>query len=314
MEIINTSRFRLIYLDEDIIIFSPKEKFNELDLNQSIITNHTENTWEKNRDKNEISKNTQQGKIIEEFFADLIDYKNSISNNIKLEYITYDQIRQDEFKKHAPFDGLLFRQGNPYIKEVIDKINEYISTNKYGKLNSNIINFCTKHKVYLIEIKSSKIPDKIYDEAKKNYIKHLNNTTFQRDVISSLKKLDLFKYPVFTRNNGSIIHDTKDYLQWVKDNIYFMKGKNDKEILDYEINESLNLYTRIFIDDKKIDKNNGKPIFIGYFLGYVLGYEFYPPLTIMNFPSNKSKDAIYATYPISKSRKFESLFDDDRLW
>lgn len=314
MEIINTSRFRLIYLDEDIIIFSPKEKFNELDLNQSIITNHTENTWEKNRDKNEISKNTQQGKIIEEFFADLIDYKNSISNNIKLEYITYDQIRQDEFKKHAPFDGLLFRQGNPYIKEVIDKINEYISTNKYGKLNSNIINFCTKHKVYLIEIKSSKIPDKIYDEAKKNYIKHLNNTTFQRDVISSLKKLDLFKYPVFTRNNGSIIHDTKDYLQWVKDNIYFMKGKNDKEILDYEINESLNLYTRIFIDDKKIDKNNGKPIFIGYFLGYVLGYEFYHPLTIMNFPSNKSKDAIYATYPISKSRKFESLFDDDRLW
>lgn len=314
MEIINTSRFRLIYLDEDIIIFSPKEKFNELDLNQSIITNHTENTWEKNRDKNEISKNTQQGKIIEEFFADLIDYKNSISNNIKLEYITYDQIRQDEFKKHAPFDGLLFRQGNPYIKEVIDKINEYISTNKYGKLNSNIINFCTKHKVYLIEIKSSKIPDKIYDEAKKNYIKHLNNTTFQRDVISSLKKLDLFKYPVFTRNNGSIIHDTKDYLQWVKDNIYFMKGKNDKEILDYEINESLNLYTRIFIDDKKIDKNNGKQIFIGYFLGYVLGYEFYHPLTIMNFPSNKSKDAIYATYPISKSRKFESLFDDDRLW
>ena len=168
--------------------------------------------------------------------------------------------------------------------------------------------------MYLIEIKSSKIPDKIYDEAKKNYIKHLNNTTFQRDVISSLKKLDLFKSPVFTRNNGSIIHDTKDYLQWVKDNIYFMKGKNDKEILDYEINESLNLYTRIFIDDKKIDKNNGKPIFIGYFLGYVLGYEFYHPLTIMNFPSNKSKDAIYATYPISKSRKFESLFDDDRLW
>nr|WP_314739407.1 hypothetical protein [uncultured Haemophilus sp.] len=314
MEIINTSRFRLIYLDEDIIIFSPKEKFNELDLNQSIITNHTENTWEKNRDKNEISKNTKQGKIIEEFFADLIDYKNSISNNIKLEYITYDQIRQDEFKKHAPFDGLLFKQGNPYIKEVIDKINEYISTNKYGKLNSNIINFCAKHKVYLIEIKSSKIPDKIYNEAKKNYIKHLNNTTFQRDVINSLKKLDLFKYPVFTRNNGSIIHDTKDYLQWVKDNIYFMKGKNDKEILDYEINESLNLYTRIFIDDKKIDKNNGKPIFIGYFLGYVLGYEFYHPLTIMNFPSNKSKDAIYATYPISKSRKFESLFDDDRLW
>ena len=64
----------------------------------------------------------------------------------------------------------------------------------------------------------------------------------------------------------------------------------------------------------KTSKNNGEPIFIGYFLGYVLGYEFYHPLTIMNFPSNKSKDAIYATYPISKSRKFESLFDDDRLW
>lgn len=96
----------------------------------------------------------------------------------------------------------------------------------------------------------------------------------------------------------------------MKDNISFMKGKNDKEILDYEINESLNLYTRIFIDDK----NNGKPIFIGYFLGYVLGYEFYQPLTIMNFSSDKSKDAIYATYPISKSRNFESLFNGDRLW
>lgn len=314
MEIIKTSRFMLFYLDDSVVIFSPKDKFKELNLNESVIINHTENTWEKNRDKREINKNTIQGKIVEEFFVDLIEYKNSISDKLKLKYITYDQIRLDNFKKHAPLDGLLFEQGNPYVEEVINKINISVSISKYGKLNRDIINFCTKHKVYLVEIKSSKIPDKIYYDAKRECGNDSNRIRFQKYIVNSLfNKMDLFKYPLFTRNNGTKIHNTKDYLQWVKNNIYFMKGKNDTEILEYEIGESLNLYTRVFIDDKTVGKD-GKPIFIGYFLGYALGCEFYNPLTIMNFQSDKSKHAIYATYPISSSKSFEFLFNDDRLW
>lgn len=83
--------------------------------------------------------------------------------------------------------------------------------------------------------------------------------------------------------------------------------------INAEINLSLDIYTRIFINDK-VTTDDGKKVFIGYLLGYVLGYQFYENLKIMNFPSKKSSKAIYGTYPISNTTSFNRLFDDKKLW
>ena len=83
--------------------------------------------------------------------------------------------------------------------------------------------------------------------------------------------------------------------------------------INAEINLSLDIYTRIFINDK-VTTDDGKKVFIGYLLGYVLGYQFYENLKIMNFPSKKSSKAIYVTYPISNTTSFNRLFDDKKLW
>ncbi|MEN5017653.1 hypothetical protein ABEH87_15030 [Erwinia sp. Eh17-17] len=309
-DIIKTERFNLIHSGDDLIIFAYKDELQDAELNLNKIAAHTENTWERNRSQAETNKNTLQGKIVEELFIDLIHYENSKGTHSRvLSYITYDAIRQDSFHKHAPFDGLLFEQGNPQIDIAIARINQSIAANQYGYLDDATLDFCRKNKIYTFEIKSSKIPDRVY--ASSGHDPH--KKSFQMNVISRLRQLDLFKYPKFNRKNGDIIHDAESYLNWVRENISSMRAKSDDEIIASEINSSLDIYTRVFIDDKLVSKT-GRELFIGYLLGYVLGYEFYNNLNIMNFNSNKSQKAIYTTFPISQSQRFGDLFDDPRLW
>lgn len=309
VNIIETNRFKLFQLDDNIIVFSYKDCLQKLEFNLNDISNNTANTWENNRNKAEINKNTLQGKIVEEFFIDLMHYENKNNRRIKLSFISYDEFRKDSFKKHAPFDGIIFEEGNSNVGIAISRINSSISSNSSGQLDDITLAFCRSNRIYSVEIKSSKIPDKIYESSGDN----LHKVYSQLNLINQLKQLDLFKYPKFNRKDGGEIHNAESYLCWVKRNVYSMQDKSDKEIINSEINSSLDIYTRVFIDDKLINKR-GKELFIGYFLGYVLGYEFYENFNIMNFPSHKSQKAIYVTYPISQSKSFSDLFEDTRLW
>ncbi len=310
VNIIETNRFKFFNVDENIVIFTYQDDLEKLNLNLDKIAKNTQNTWQPNRNQKEIDKNTIQGKIVEELFIDLIEYQNCQNDNMRqLSYTAYDQFRTDLFKKHAPFDGLIYEKNNPNIALVKQKITETILASHYGMLTDDTIEFCRANNVYLVEIKSSKIPNNIYLSESSNLLKY----TSHQALINRLRQLDLFKYPKFNRKNGDIIHNTCDYLAWVKNNIISMSQKSDSEIIDAEINSSLDIYTRIFINDK-VTTDDGKKVFIGYLLGYVLGYQFYENLKIMNFPSKKSSKAIYVTYPISNTTSFNRLFDDKRLW
>lgn len=310
LDIIKTNRFKFFCIDDNVVIFAYKDDLKEIDFNVNNIANNTENTWEAKRNKKEINKNTLQGKIVEELFIDLIEYENSKdANPRKLVYLAYDEFRVDLFKKHAPIDGLLYEKGNPIIYHAIDKINKSIISNNYGLVADEIIQFCRLQKIYMVEIKSSKIPWNVYSKVSGDKKK----LKYQEKIIDELRKLDLFKYPKFNRTNGHFIHNTKDYLDWVKFNIPSMKEKDVKDIVSSEKKSTLDIYTRIFIDDE-ITNKEGKGLFLGYLLGYVLGFEFYENLKIMNFTSEKSGKAIYVTYPISKSTNFNNLFYDMRLW
>lgn len=308
IDIIKTDRFKLFKLDDCIIIFSYKDYLQGINFNLNEIANHTANTWEANRNTAETNKNTLQGKIVEELFIDLINHENKKTNS-NLSFMSYDNIRLDLFKKNAPFDGVIFEIDNPNIDVAIKKINNSIANNQYGNLDDATLEFCRANRIYTVEIKSSKIPAKIYESSGEDPLK----INFQKNIIKKLKKLDLFKYPKFNRKDGGEIHNAESYLSWVAKNSYSMIGKPHRDIINSEINSSLDIYTRVFIDDKLINKK-GKEVFIGYFFGYVLGHEFYDKLNIMNFPSQKSQKAIYVTFPISKSKCFNHLFEDSRLW
>ncbi|HGY2645762.1 TPA: hypothetical protein ACNVDP_003412 [Klebsiella aerogenes] len=309
VDIIKTDRFNLFKLEEAIIIFSYKDQLKNINFNLNKITTHTANTWEANRKRAETNKNTLQGKIVEELFIDLINHENRKNKASNLSFISYDQIRQDSFEKNAPFDGLIFETGNQNIDIVIQKINDFITKNQYGTLDDTTLAFCRANRIFTVEIKSSKIPDRIYESAGVDPHK----VQFQKNVIKELRHLDLFKYPKFNRTDGGKINDANSYLDWVSKKSYSMIGKSNKEIINAEIDSSLDIYTRIFIDDKLTNKE-GRELFIGYFFGYALGYDFYDEFNIMNFPSSKSQKAIYVTFPISKSKKFSHLFEDIRLW
>jgi hypothetical protein len=309
VDIIKTDRFKLYQLGESIIIFGYKDDLRNIELNLNKITNHTVNTWEANRNQSELYKNTLQGKIVEEFFIDLINYKNKINNKRQLSFISYDAFRSDSFEKHAPFDGLIFEEHNSNVAMIINEINACLSNNEYGKLDNKTLDLCKENRIYTVEIKSSKIPYNIY----KNLGDRPRSVPSQLNLINNLTRLDLFKYPEFNRVDGDSIHNAEKYLSWVKGNIDSMRGKSDKEILASERNSSTHLHTRIFIDDK-LKNSEGKELFIGYFLGYALGYEFYENFRVMNFPSDKSGKALYVTFPFAKSKTFSHLFEDTRLW
>ncbi len=305
----------------NLLMFAKRQQLNGIEQNLNTLVEYTANTWQQNRQSAEVSKNTLQGKIVESFFVDFINlynHNNHKQNNKRqdkhqyqqLVYLSYDDIRTDAYKKHAPFDGLLFQKDNPYIDQVIAQITADIQQGgKWGKISQQTRQLCRQHRIYSIEIKSSKIPKRALPKAVSNPQK----VAYQRQLIDNLRRLDVFKYPNFNRNSASKIYHAKGYFDWVRNNIHAMQDKSDKEIIYQEIANSSDIYTRIFIDDKQQDAE-GNALFLAYMLGYVFVDEFYDDLHIMSFPSVKSKHALYATYPIANSHNFDSLFYTEKLW
>lgn len=307
----NTQRFYLLeHYSPNLVIFTYKSQLGSLNLLTKTLVGHTENTWEANRDEKETKRNTEQGKIVEEFFSDLINYYSD-QTQANLEYLSYDDIRNDDFKKHAPFDGLLYKRGNPRLEYIKSLILNDVQNDDFGKIKDSTIEECTKYKIYTFEIKSSKIPDRERPAENENY--NFLKQSYTKDLINNLRTLDLFKYPKFTRKNDGTIHSSKDYLNWVRNNRSFMANKTDEEIIASEIKSSIHLYTRIFIDDTH-RSNSNEELYVAFILGYVKKHKIYEEFKLMSFPSKKSELALYLTYPINKSQNFIDLFTDSELW
>lgn len=306
------AKFKFFNIDENILISTSKEDYkNDKKNSIDVIANNTENTWQQDRSKTELIKNTTQGKIVEDMFCELIDYHNKASKDgKKLTYVSYDEIRTDKFKKHAPIDGLLYVEGNSNINNAIAMINKDVEKNTYGKLSYDTKNNLSDFKIRTVEIKSSNIPQKDYNNINKD---NFSKVSEQKKLISNLRKRDFFVYPKYTRTKGETIHCFKDYCNYVKQNFQEYHNLDDKQvedkICDIEKKDKCDIYTRIFID-----KSHTKS-FIGYVLGYALGTDFFDNPKIINmYQAGKSENAMYYVYPISKCNSILELFNDDRLW
>lgn len=178
-----------------------------------ILADNTNNTWQHDRDINEKKSDTLFGKVAEEIL-----YQYMLENlKNELGYIPYDLFRADEFKKHAPFDALLYDKNFvPYetVNYCIKSINEEISdeNNKYGTLSPKLRNFCFSNGIYTVEVKSTKV-----NSTKMDSVKRFKEGTdlYYSKLIDSILDDDFIAYPHFCRDNY-YIHSFDDYLNYVK--------------------------------------------------------------------------------------------------
>lgn len=189
MKSFDIKNFKVHKLENSLIIFKPKKELDYVYQDATVlnIADHTQNTWQKNRPFEEILDNTVQGKVVEEMFENYIEAQNS-----GIKYMSYDVFRKDNYSKHAPFDGFLYDIGSTFLKEAIGRVTEDVNKSNYGKLKDETFAWLTGHRIYTVEIKSSKIPDKDYP-----YQTNLdfNSWGYQKAIINKLRKRDFFCLP-----------------------------------------------------------------------------------------------------------------------
>jgi hypothetical protein len=165
-------------------------------------------------------------------------------------------------------------------------------------------------RLHTIEIKSSRIPDRDYIGVNKNAFSNIKQ---QKQLLSNLKKRDIFVYPKFTRSSGEEVHNFNQYCNYVRANFKGFFSLTEQElmetIIDKELEEKCKIYTRIFIDKVSTDS------ILGYLTGYALSNEFFLEPRIINMPrKNKSENALYYVYPIKECKSMLDIFKDNRLW
>lgn len=306
--------FQLLEFDDNYcIIFKKKDDvtINSVSIDQ--IVSNTQNTWEKSRSITEKQRNTRQGKIAEDFFVELINEGNRRFDR-KLLYTSYDEFRVDAFKNHAPFDGLLCEANNPRLNQAKSRVLQDLAISKSANVSDKVLQLCRQDKVYTVEIKSSKVPNRCYCIGQHGENIAQQNRQFyqpkhQALLLKKLAQLDYFKYPKYNRDSATIINDSRDYLNWVRaDACLGSTNASNEQIIECEYASTLDIYTRIFTDFTTTDS------YICYVMGYALRDEFYQDFKVQNFFSSKSKNSLYVTCPIEQCNNFFAIFADCRLW
>lgn len=163
------------------------------------IIDYTAETWQPDRPKKERECNIEQGKIAEEITEQFIRQYYSQELSLK----TYDEIRNDDFKKHAPFDFLLWKTGTVNIAFIEEAIRQDIARtpNKFVKLSNVTRRLCRTLGVKIVEVKSTNI---------RNDLKVESDFTGDYDNVKSVQKLletirrkdDVFCYPKLKRRES----------------------------------------------------------------------------------------------------------------
>lgn len=117
------------------------------------IVTHTHNTWQHDRPIQEIRENTIQGKRAE------IVIENILRDNSTSRFLAYDKMRRDNFNKHAPFDGIIYRNDitTNILQSAIDRINNDVISiaGDSGTITVETREYLETSGIYTIEIKSS---------------------------------------------------------------------------------------------------------------------------------------------------------------
>lgn len=307
MQLYDSGNYKYACLDMGLVVFTRKSELVQSKGEVVRIASNTSNTWQQDRSQEEKLSNTAQGKQAEEMFSDFVSFFQTRKSIV---YMSYDEFRNDNFAQHAPMDGILFKNGNPVIDDIVRLILKDQEEGSYVKLSTHVRKQLTDASVYTVEIKSSRIPDKDYKLIDRD---NFQNRRQQNTLIDALRERDLFTYPEYTRSLGKGIRNFEQYCEYVRVSVPEFANMTGDElrsaIVLHESRAKSDIHTRIFLDWTSTGS------VIGYLLGYALKDDFFKEPKIITMPrKGKSEDALYYAYPIRKTEALQSLFTDSRLW
>lgn len=225
-----------ILLDYDVIEIE--------EINFSGLVKNTVNTWQANRSVNEKKADTELGKFAEDA---VITALKILGFNC---YHSYDSFRNDDFRLHAPFDGLIIKELND---ELVNMINNAV-VNEGPKLSIKTREEIRRHKGLTVEVKSTRLAQKYKNRASFN--DYSNNEQLVR-LIEELNSFDFLTYPHFTRYGDMTF---EQYCWFVETRL--RSGKRGQDLREFvkkiELDNSSDFYIRVFVDE-----DNKKVIILG---------------------------------------------------
>lgn len=223
---------KMFQLDNGVYIVEIPKKVDIIREAQ-IISDYTVNTWQADRHPSEKEMNTQNGKRAEQAVKQVL-------RHLKIVYLPYDNFRTDNFKKHAPFDGLIFNEFNE-VKSYLDKINAEIKNGKYGKVSSETLDDLINAKIFPVEIKSTQVSERHLPHNAKRY--QLDNNIFNEISKNIQNKDDFLTYPHFIRSSQETVS-----LQWYFKKIQerYPKCKTLDTLLQFEKKNQAYFHIRVY--------------------------------------------------------------------
>lgn len=265
------------------------------------ITEHTVNTWQQGRKKAETYDNTVQGKLAEYALEQYLKQQTSIR------YLSYDKFRKDDFKKHAPFDGIIFsiHQEKEILTQCIEELNVEVYNNATGQISERMRERLETYGIFTVEIKSSQLRDKDYIGVQ--HVEQPRTIEDYKNIIRNVKKWDYFVYPHYTRKSNQI-SSFYEYAEQVREQSEYCNLGNQeflKKLMLKEFSNACDIYTRLYFDYKTDE------IIIP---GYMLKSGFYHTPKIGKMPGEKSGMALYYMRSISLGSSFLEIENDQKIW
>ena len=200
------------------------------------IVDTTFNTWQKDRDSFTKKSDTKLGKLAENIIEMYI--KKNLSNVF---YLSYDDFRNNNYKKHAPFDGIVVNKavGGKVLKSFIDRINIEITKDKFGKISDKLKQELHNSGIFIVEIKSTRInPKRHYQNGEISYTQLLED--------------DFLEYPKYLRvDKFGTINNWNDYLNFCYRYREISRNCDLRCMKSIEESNMRHLYIRIYIDEGK---------------------------------------------------------------
>lgn len=292
-----------IYNDFIICPIPDESELDQAEIDQ-IVTN-THNTWQHNRPIQEIRNNTIQGKRAE------IVIENVLRDNSTFRFLAYDKIREDNFRKHAPFDGIIYRNdiNADILQAAMDRINNDVSSSvgDSGTITVETREYMEVSGIYTIEIKSSLLQHPRDYRCINGDIEVTRSADNYLRLCEYVKGFyDYFVYPHFCRDNRNIT-SFYDYTRYIRDTNKFA-SRNKQEfvysLMKQEFDNACNIYTRVFFDLRRNE------ILIP---GYIVKTRFFEEPRIRKMPSPKSQNAIYYMYHMQYGKSILEIENDENL-
>ena len=266
------------------------------------IVKNTHNTWQKARSRNELYQNTVMGKRAEFAFEKLI------SETCVSKFLSYDKFREDHFKKHAPFDGLLFSPDldESIIDSLVAQINNEIRKGNYsGSISSHLRKQLEEKNIFTVEIKSSHIKQNELRGVSQNFPRSLQD---KKTIIRNINQRDYFIYPHYLRSSNSV-STFYEYAELERNKQPDLNSLGNQralaKLLRIEYENACTIYTRLYFDDKCREI---------YVPGYLLKEQFFREPIICKMPGKKSGSAVYFIHSITEGNTVFKIDSNTSLW